>query len=75
MGRLDKYLTVGQAANYLGVSISTLRNWDNSGKLAAFRHPLNGYRLYRQEDLYRLLCNVELASETIEGKKRYGTKS
>ena len=53
--RLDTYMTVGDAARVLGVSIATLRNWDRSGKVTALRHPVNGYRLYRSEDLEHLL--------------------
>jgi MerR family transcriptional regulator, copper efflux regulator len=49
------YLTIRQAAERLGVSVETLRNWDRAGKLKAFRHPLNRYRLYRREDLEALL--------------------
>ena len=53
--RMDQYLTVTRAAMVLGVSADTLRNWDKSGQLTAFRHPLNGYRLYRREDLSAFL--------------------
>jgi DNA (cytosine-5)-methyltransferase 1 len=52
---LRAYLTVAQAAHVLGVSTSTLRNWDRQGKLCALRHPINTYRLYRRADLDRLL--------------------
>jgi len=55
---LKAYLTVGAAASFLGVSTTTLRNWDRSGKLKAHRHPINGYRLYRREDLEALLRKV-----------------
>ncbi len=48
-------MTVRKAAQYLGVSPSTLRNWDRAGKLSASRHPLNGYRLYTKTQLDRLL--------------------
>lgn len=61
--KLDDYLTVAQAAEYLGVSPSTLRNWDRSGKLKARRHPLNRYRLYRREDLDRLLQMIAVPRE------------
>ncbi len=53
--RLEQYLTVKEAAAFLGVSPSTLRNWDRQGKLKAKRHPINGYRLYEKQDLQRLL--------------------
>src|SRR5262245_12265931 len=46
-----KFLTVGEAARYLGVSPWTLRNWDRLGKLKPIRHPISGYRIYRCEEL------------------------
>ncbi len=55
-----KYLTVTEAAGFLGVSPWTLRNWDKAGKLRPIRHPLNGYRIYRQEDLEALLRTDDL---------------
>ncbi len=57
--RLDEYLTVSQAAEFLGVSPSTLRNWDKAGKVKASRHPVNGYRLYRREELQKLMEQVK----------------
>lgn len=55
---LADYLTVGEAAEALGVSRSTLRNWDKAGKLKPCRHPVNGYRLYSREELESLLAQV-----------------
>src|SRR5690242_16822964 len=40
--KLKEYLTVGEAAEFLGVSPWTLRNWDRAGKLRPRRHPKNG---------------------------------
>ncbi len=56
---LRDYLTVSEAAEFLGVSAATLRNWDRAGKVMATRHPVNGYRLYRKEDLSNLLEKVK----------------
>ncbi len=56
---LKDMLTVGEAAEFLGVSASTLRNWDRMGKLSAQRHPINGYRLYRKDNLETLLKELE----------------
>lgn len=53
------YLTIKQAAQFLGVSEATLRRWDRSGKLPAVRHPMNGYRLYRGETLEAILIQLE----------------
>ena len=58
---LGEYLTVKEAAQFLGVSPETLRNWDQSGKFKAVRHPLNGYRLYRREKLETLLAEIARA--------------
>ncbi len=55
---LADYLTVGEAAEQLGVSRSTLRNWDKAGKLRPYRHPVNGYRLYLRDELERLLGRI-----------------
>lgn len=54
-----KYLTIKQAAVMLGVSPLTLRNWDKRGRLIAHRHPVNNYRVYRREDIERLLEKIE----------------
>ena len=54
-----QYLTVGEAADFLGVSAATLRNWDRLGKVRAARYPVNRYRLYRPEQLEALLEEVE----------------
>jgi PAS domain S-box-containing protein/excisionase family DNA binding protein len=66
--RLSEYLTIGQAAEYLGVSVWTLRNWDKDGRLKSGRHPKNGYRIYRAEDLQAVLGSSGLPSAQAAGK-------
>jgi|GEM_PF-846605 excisionase family DNA binding protein len=53
--KFNDFLTINQAAEFLGVSISTLRNWDRQGKFEATRHPINGYRLYQKNELLKML--------------------
>ena len=55
VNKLSDYLRISEAADYLGVSPNTLRNWQNAGKIDAHRHPVNGYRLFRREELDALL--------------------
>ena len=55
---LKDYLRIGEAAEFLGVSPNTLRNWGRSGKIATYRNPVNGYRLFRKSDLERLLRQI-----------------
>jgi len=57
--RLGDYLTVMDAARFLGVHPETLRRWDWAGKVVPARHPVNGYRLYRKADLERLIGDIE----------------
>ena len=61
--QLNGYLTVKEAAAYLGVAPATLRNWDRAGKLTPGRHPVNGYRLFKREDLDALLKQVAQVTE------------
>jgi excisionase family DNA binding protein len=55
MTKLNEYLQVADAAQMLGVSQNTLRNWSETGKIRMHRNPANGYRLFRQADLQRFL--------------------
>lgn len=57
--RLGSYMTVSEAAAFLGVSSSTLRNWDRTGKLKSRRHPINRYRLYHKDDLMDILNKMK----------------
>lgn len=46
-------LSIGKAAEYLGVSIDTLRRWEKKGRVLALRSP-GGHRYFRKEDLDNL---------------------
>lgn len=50
-----QYLTIKQAAKIIGVSELTLRNWDNSKKFEAARHPINNYRVYTIDQIDNLM--------------------
>jgi len=52
-------MTIAQAAEYIGVTPLTLRNWDKAGKLQAVRNPLNGYRMYDKEELDKFLSLLQ----------------
>jgi excisionase family DNA binding protein len=59
MEKLDAYLTIKEAAEFLGVSLNTLRNWGRDGKVPMHRNPVNGYRLFQKSDLERLLRDTQ----------------
>ncbi len=58
MNRLDGYLKIREAARFLGVCPNTLRNWGRESKIPEYRHPINNYCLYRQQDLEALLRRI-----------------
>jgi excisionase family DNA binding protein len=49
-GEPTEWLTLGQAAKYLGVAQSTIRKWSDLGRVPAFYTP-GGHRRYRRSDL------------------------
>ncbi|MBI2042091.1 MAG: MerR family DNA-binding transcriptional regulator [Candidatus Nealsonbacteria bacterium] len=51
-------LSISEAAEFLDVSINTLRLWDSSGKLKALRSS-GGHRYYSKEQLERFVLNIE----------------
>lgn len=63
----ERLFTIGQAAEYLGVSLNTLRRWDESGKLVAIRKEGGTHRYYRERDLEIFASDLmRFASEWIQ---------
>ena len=64
----EKLLTIGQAAEYLGVSLNTLRRWDENGKLVAIKKDGGTHRYYREKDLVDILASniMKFASDWIQ---------
>lgn len=52
----EELIPISEAAKILGISIDTLRRWDQSGKLLASKKTESGYRLYYKSQLeqYRM---------------------
>ncbi len=65
-----KYITVKEAAYILGVSPLTLRNWDKNGKFPAQRHPMNNYRVYKAENILKIIDDIEGGSSQSNAKNR-----
>jgi excisionase family DNA binding protein len=51
-------LTASQAAQHLGVSISTVRRWSDSGALPSFRTP-GGQRRFNTEQLDAFIAELQ----------------
>ena len=69
-----KFMTIKEAATYLGVTPLTLRNWDKQGKLPATRHPMSNYRIYKTDDLEKLSKDIEAGSIPSKAKPRKATR-
>jgi len=67
VAKLNEYLTIGEAADLLGVSKDTLRRWDRAGKLKARRHPITDYRLYLRQELAAWLKRLKSGARRRQG--------
>ncbi len=56
-------ISIAEAARLLGVSLPTMRRWDESGKFRARRHPINSYRMYTRGDV------MKLRKKIVEGQR------
>jgi excisionase family DNA binding protein len=63
-------ITIGEAAELLGVTIMTLRRWDESGRLLSVRDKPGGHRYYRREDIDVFLSDLfQLAKDWAVSQK------
>src|SRR5215211_2051499 len=65
-GEPTEWLTLGQAAKYLGVAQSTIRKWSDLGRVPAFYTP-GGHRRFRRRDLDAFLDRSGPAPREPEG--------
>lgn len=74
MAKISDYLTVGEAAAFLGVSRDSLRRWDRSGKLKARRHPASNFRLYLKKDLEAFLNRIGVVTSARKARSPKGRR-
>lgn len=61
-----RYYSIKEAADLIGVTPLTMRNWDKQGKFRAKRNPINNYRVYKTEDLEIFLRRMEGGGTTLD---------
>ncbi len=66
----EVYFSIKEAAEILGVSPLTLRNWDKSGKFRAQRHPMNNYRVYKLSALEGIIRDIESGTNRSNAERR-----
>ena len=64
------YFSIKEAAEILGISTLTLRNWDKSGKFPAQRHPMNNYRVYKLSTLEDVINDIEGGTNKSNAEKK-----
>lgn len=57
-------ISISKAAKILGVSIDTLRRWDNSGKFSSIRKP-GGHRYYNLQDINDYLTKSKISKSDL----------
>lgn len=55
---MKDFIKIEEASEMLNVTKMTLRRWDNAGKLKAYRHPINNWRLYKKQDIETLMKGI-----------------
>ncbi len=55
---MKDFIQIDEASKILNVTTMTLRRWDKAGKLRAYRHPINTYRLYKKSDIENLMKGI-----------------
>lgn len=66
----EVYFSIKEAAEILGVTPLTLRNWDKSGKFPAQRHPMNNYRVYKYSALEKVIEDIESGTSKSNAERR-----
>lgn len=61
-----KYVSIREASQILGVSDSTLRNWDRVGVLVPERRLHSGKRFYSVDQLDKMIAEMERISGVIK---------
>lgn len=56
--KINEYLKIGEAAEFMGVTKRTLINWEKSRKIKKVRRDIGGHRLYLKEDLEEILEKI-----------------
>lgn len=56
-------ITIAEAARPHGVSLPTMRRWDESGNFPARRHPINSCRMHTRDEV------MKLRGKTVDGER------
>lgn len=64
----DTFCFIDEAARLLKMNTVTLRRWSNKGKFPSYRHPVNGYRMYKRSDLEEFIKKINESTQDVREK-------
>ena len=59
MLNLKDFLNIKEAAQFIGVTPNTLRNWEKEKRITTYARPFDNRRLYKKEDLENYLTLIK----------------
>jgi len=68
----EKLITIGEAAEIMGVSVDTFRRMDEDGRFPAIRQGEKGYRYYSKKDIDIYLSDLLKIARKWMGQGRRG---
>jgi site-specific DNA-methyltransferase (adenine-specific) len=68
---MEKFLSISEVSEIVGVSKETLRRWDNDGKFKSIRHPINNYRVYPEPQVMSLAEELQLELEYSQTTRKH----
>ena len=71
---MEKFLSIKETADLLGVTPLTLRNWDKKGKLVSYRNPVNNYRKYKISQIEEFFENMRNERNNRRGRFKIKVK-
>ena len=74
MEETTRFLNVGQAAAYIGVSAASLRKWSNQGLVPVYRTP-GGQRRFSTDDLDEFISSMRQPSNGQRGRETTSFRS
>lgn len=62
--KVNEYLYITEASQFLGVTLKTLKKWSDAKKIPVYYNPINTYRMYKREELEEFLQKINQADFT-----------
>lgn len=71
---MSKNISLAETSSLLGVTKTTIRNWDKTGRLKSIRNQKNNYREYAFDDVIRLKNEISKSNYNESGLKNLISK-